>query len=80
MAAHIKVLAEELGIPNKSSTEELHQLIDNKLTDMEQELKNLQVIAQGLDGKEHDKEVCLSLVDDSGIILEVRKEFAQSRE
>ncbi len=46
-AGHLQLLAETLGLPTGMSTEELRQVIDGKLTDMEHDSRNVQVVIQG---------------------------------
>ena len=65
-ARHIRQLAEMLELPTNMSTEELRQVIEGKLANDGREPQNVQVIVR----ERPRTEVCLFLVDYSGVFLE----------
>ena len=78
MTAHVKVLAEELGLPTPAATDELHQLIEGKLMDKGRDPRNVQVIVQQQTEISPKREVCLFLVNDVGIFA--RREVSTRRQ
>ena len=60
---HLQLVAETMKLPTSMSTEELRQLIDGTLADMDHDPANVQVVIQEVTRSE----LCLLLVDDSGV-------------
>ena len=69
MTAHVRALAEKLGLPTRAATEELRQLIEGKLADMGREPKNVQVILKEPE-EGTEEEMFLFLVDADGVFAE----------
>ena len=60
---HLQLVAQTMKLPTSISTEELRQLIDGTLADMDHDPANVQVVIQ----EATRSELCLLLVDDSGV-------------
>ena len=67
-AVYVRELAEELGLPTRTTTDEVRQLIEGDLTSKGREPKNVQIIVQEPAEDSADGEVCLYLVDEAGVI------------
>ena len=48
-SGHQRRLAKELGVPTAASVDELHQMIDGKLTEEGKETRNIQAMLEGAD-------------------------------
>ncbi len=75
-AAHLKRVAEALGLPVTGATDQLRQLIEGKLeSERHREAANVRVVLQ----EEQCIETKLFLMDEGGVFLET-KPFVQSRQ
>lgn len=79
LAAHVRELAEELGLPTQTTTDEVRQLIKGDLTTRSREPRNVQVIVQEPAEDSADGEVCLHLVDGVGGVIAKRVVSARKR-
>ena len=80
IAAYLRHIAGALGLPSSGSADEVRQLIEGKIQSSREEGSVQVVVAEAF-----VKEVKLSLVDDSGVFLEMeplrlRKEVAEQNE
>lgn len=60
----VKIIAENLGLPTRASSDELRQLVDGKLLEMGHQPSNVQVIVQ----EQVQKIFFMQLIDESGVI------------
>ena len=64
-SAHLKQVAEKLGLPTTGSADQIRQLIEGKLQE-DREVSNVQVVVR----ESTYRELVLSLIDEDGVFLE----------
>ena len=70
LAAHVKALAEQLGLPTTASGVEMRQLIEGNLEALGHDPRNVQVIVQ--EGEDGEAAATLFLVDEGGVFCRAR--------